>query len=217
MKPSKKKRIQPPRLPKDLSPCRGAFENLEDEDRLNCFEVSEETVEDIRSEKVEFRQGVFRNVVFKEVSFKGADLEDVEFEGCDFSNTNWRGVSVSRTVFKNCKLVGADFSESWMRDVCFRRCKGRYGNFRFSSWNRVSVSDSDFAQGDFASMELEAVEFIDTEFAGCQFSKTKLADVDLSTCGIEGVGIGMEDLRGGVFSPEQAVLLSGLMGIVVKD
>ncbi len=48
-------------------------------------------------------------------------------------------------------------------------------------------------------------------------SGTKLKGVDLSSCDIEGIGVRIENLSGAVVSPLQAVSLSRLIGVVVKQ
>ena len=49
-----------------------------------------------------------------------------------------------------------------------------------------------------------------------EFSGTNLKGIDLTSCEIDGIGARIEDLNGVIVSPEQAISLSGLMGIVVK-
>jgi len=40
--------------------------------------------------------------------------------------------------------------------------------------------------------------------------------VDLSSCDIEGIGAGIEDVKGAIVSPAQAILLAGLLGIIIE-
>ncbi|EGT4933197.1 pentapeptide repeat-containing protein, partial [Clostridioides difficile] len=45
---------------------------------------------------------------------------------------------------------------------------------------------------------------------------TKLSGIDFTTNNIEGIEIGIDDIRGAIFDVSQAIDLTKLMGIIIK-
>lgn len=87
---------------------------------------------------------------------------------------------------------------------------------RFSRLKQVILEKCLFESGDFQNAELSKVRFDNCVLRLCQMSGTRLTDIDLSNCDIEGLGVRMEDLKGAIVSPAQAVDFSKLFGLVVK-
>jgi uncharacterized protein YjbI with pentapeptide repeats len=71
-------------------------------------------------------------------------------------------------------------------------------------------------QADFQQVKLARVSFTGCDMTQVRLSGTKLKDVDLSTCSIDGLGVSLEDLPGVIVSPAQAVDLAKLTGLIVK-
>ncbi len=216
-KKNKRLKILSPKLPLELADAKCQEGQFADGEQLCGILFSNCILEDIKAEKMSFKQTVFRNVEFRRTYFAGADIEDARFENCDLSNMDLGGAIIHRTVFENCKMLGANFSGAALQNVIIDNCNACYVNFRFSNFKRTLLKESAFCMGDFQSSEFLDVTLEDDDLSKAQLSGTGLCGIDLSTCLIEGIGVRMEDVEGVMVSPGQAVLLSGLMGIVVKD
>lgn len=210
-------KIVGPKLPKGLE-CLSTFDQrIEDEDQIANMELVDCIIERQVAEKVSFKHVVFRNVTFSDVSFDSADIEDVLFENCDLSNSFFRGSILNRVQMINCKLVGANFTDTSFINVEISRSNGQYASFRFSHCKRFRILDSIMPYVDFQSVDFNEMFFEKTELQGGQFSGTKLNGIDFSTCDITNIGVGLEEIRGASVSSLQAVGLSGLLGISIKD
>ncbi|MDU4622450.1 MAG: pentapeptide repeat-containing protein, partial [Clostridioides difficile] len=55
-----------------------------------------------------------------------------------------------------------------------------------------------------------------TNLKKANFNGTKLSGIDFTTNNIEGIEIGIDDIRGAIFDVSQAIDLTKLMGIIIK-
>lgn len=210
-------RIDKPKIPRNLPLVTDFDVRIYDEDQVTSKLISGCKLEGQNAEMVSFKNVVFRNVTFTDVSFVRADIEDVRFENCDLSNIDLSDSILNRVQIENCKLVGANFTEASLLNVVISNSNGRYANFRFLYCKKFVIEDSIFTYSDFQSSELNEIRFLDTELQCCQFSGTKLKGVDMSTCDISNIGVGIDEIRGACVSSLQAVSLSTLLGLKIKD
>jgi len=209
--------IQKPRIPDCLALSNGIAESFRDEDIFCCKLFENCSIEGENAEKVSFKQVLFRNVDFKRTAFARVEFEDVRFENCDLSNMELGGAIIHRVEFDNCKMVGLKLSGAAIHNTAMDKCNCKYSNLRFSFCKRFEARDSILDSSDFQGSEMVDVRYEDTSMRHCQMSGTSLCGIDISTCAIEGIGIRMEDMKGAVVSPEQAVMFAAMMGLSVKD
>ena len=103
-----------------------------------------------------------------------------------------------------------------MRNVAFIECNGQYANFRFTDCKQVIFSECNLRSSDFQESQLIKVEFKNTNITQIQMYGTRLKGIDLSSCELDGLGARIEDVKGAIVTPAQAISLAGLMGIVIK-
>ena len=72
-------------------------------------------------------------------------------------------------------------------------------------------------EGSLSMCTMDNVLFEHTDFSECEFAHTKLKDIDLSSCELDGFAVTPEDLKGVIVNEEQAVACAKLLGIVVKN
>lgn len=53
-------------------------------------------------------------------------VDSVEFTGCDLASLRWTDSKITRSVFRDCKLLGAALDDITLDDVCFDNCKLDY-------------------------------------------------------------------------------------------
>lgn len=218
MKKSKKvQKIETPRFPEEMLLVEKAVKNIEDEQQIFASIFTDCTFDAEIAENVCLKETIIKNTTFHDTAFRRADIEDARFENCDLSNMDFSNASFNRVEFIDCKLLGANFGESSLRSVSICRCNAGYANFRFSHWNGVNIEESALCFTDFQFSRFIAVRLMNTDLREGQLSGTKLDGIDLSTCNISGLGVRIEDLKGVAVSPVQAVMLSGLMGVVVQE
>ena len=161
----------------------------------------------------------FENCRFSESSFEKTSFTDCIFKGCDFSNCGGTDCYICRCEILSSKLIGANFSNSVFKEVLFRSCICTYAVFDGSSVRNVCTEGCDFSSAELSCCTLKGFAPSDSRFIGASFFKTMLKGTDFSDCQLEGIKIseGFPELKGAVVSPSQALELSALLGIKIKD
>jgi uncharacterized protein YjbI with pentapeptide repeats len=128
-------------------------------------------------------------------SFIAADLRhlemvDVLVEGSDFSGGVMEEATLSRVVFKNCRMCGLSMPRSQMRDASFCDVRLDDVNLRVSTGERMLFEHVNLERGD-----LYGVHFTSTCFFDCD-----LRGVDVSGSRLEGSkfhGSDLSEIKGG--------------------
>ena len=66
-------------------------------------------------------------------------------------------------------------------------------------------------------MTLKQAEFADCDLTRATIHMTAMKGVDLRTCRLDGLNIGIQDMRGMVVTPLQASELARLLGLVIRE
>ena len=124
---------------------------------------------------------------------------------------------MERVQFCNCKLVGIDMTEASMRNVALNSCNASYAALR-----NIKCAKSAFHNTSFSEADIYAATFADVKFISCnldrvQLTGTKLAGIDLSTCQFYQLALTLNDLRGCIIAPAQALTLATIFGVVIKE
>ncbi|MCR8843956.1 pentapeptide repeat-containing protein [Paenibacillus sp. SC116] len=206
-----------PKLPQALD-CVPASELwLADEQMLSYALYQDGIIEHQNAASVSFEKVIFQNVTFRDMSLPKLELTDVRFDNCDLSNVDFSGVIAHRVEFRNCKLMGIDLLSSTLRHLSFQRCLGDYATFRFANIKHTEFIESSFVKSDFYHSVLSDIYFKETNIDQAQFSSTKLAGIDISGCHFFNLGVTLEDLKGCMISPAQAITLSKIFGLIIKE
>ncbi len=144
-------------------------------------------------------------------------LVDCLLESSDFSNLDFTRQTFFRTHFVRCKLVGTDFSGSRFVDCLFEDCILPYSNFSETEWKDCEIRNCDCTHSFFSSLKQKNLKFKNVTLREAEMLDSDLKDVDISDCTIDGGLFNPKSLNGLSVSREQAVSLSKLLGLVVKD
>ncbi|ASS64981.1 MULTISPECIES: pentapeptide repeat-containing protein [unclassified Paenibacillus] len=179
--------------------------------------VREAAVEERNTERSVAERVLWQHVTFADCRLDRLELTDCRFENCDLSNIRLDGAVLHRVEFHSCKLVGADLSGAVLRNVLFEDCQADYASFRFGNFKGVKFSGSSLNHADLYRSELAKTAFEDVQLDRAQLSGTRLSGIDLSTCEFHHLGVEMEDLKGCIIAPAQAILFTRIFGLVVKE
>lgn len=142
---------------------------------------------------------------------------DCRFLNCDLSNLDLSRHSFFRTHFVDCKLLGTDFSSSRFVDCSFERCKIQYANFSETEMKDCQMADSECTRTFFHRFTQKNLKLKNVDLSGCEFLESDLRELDISTCKINETTFQIKSVNGLTVNTDQAVALSTLMGLVVKD
>lgn len=159
----------------------------------------------------------FSHVQFAGCKLKATHLTDVRFEYCDLSNISFAESSLFRVEFISCKLVGTNLPEAVLNHCRMQNCSARYLNLSMSKINQAEFAACDLRNSDFSGCKLTSVGFTGCELIEAEFSHTPLRGIDLSEAHIGGIRVNLPDIRGAIVNTGQAMELTSLLGLVIKD
>jgi uncharacterized protein YjbI with pentapeptide repeats len=106
--------------------------------------------------------------------------DSVEFTGCDLAQLHWTGEKISRTVFRDCKLMGATLDDITLDNVVFEGCKLDYTAFtRVRATSPVIFAKCSLREAAFAACDLGAALFDDCDLRLAEFDGGKFRGLDL--------------------------------------
>ena len=182
-------------------------------DRIESVRIENDTIESCTADS--FLECELKRVVFQG-RVRGILFADVTFEHCDFSNAELDESQFRRCSFHNCRLMGTTFIRSVLEDVTLERCTAVYANFNRSAWKYAEWKECSFKEAGFGGCSFQDVKLGECDFTGCDFLETKLAGMDFSDSVLQQITVRPQDLKGAVFSYEQAVLCASLLGVTIK-
>ena len=217
MKPAKKKTAACPaalRLEAMLPVDAGILSQQADDwtDRS----VERGTVGPLAAEHALWHNCLFRNVTFTDCRLHSAQLSDIRFEGCDLSNLALDGAALNRVEFVGCKLLGAALPDATLNHVRLERCNGRYLNLSGSRLRQVRFTECDLTEAALNDCRLDGVAFEGCTLRSTEFSHTPLRGIDLRQSQLGDLRLTVDDLRGAIVAPSQALDLLPLLGVVVR-
>lgn len=165
---------------------------------------------------IEFNGCHFKNVCFSRIP-TSVSFYDCIFEACDFSNVTLDNASFMRCRFSNTKLMGLILSNVSMQDVSFSSCMFDYASFLESSITKCIFQNSSIKEVRFFKVKYHLVEFETCEIVRIENISTSLKDIDFSSCLLIGGTFSLPDLRGVILNSEQALEVTKLFGILIKD
>ena len=118
---------------------------------------------------------------------------------------------------RNCKLVGINMTEASLRNVVLNNCNASYAVLRYFKCSNSAFDNTSFTEADIYAATLANVSFAGCNLDRVQFSATKLAGIDLSTCHFYQLALTLNDLRGCIIAPAQAITLAAIFGVVIKE
>lgn len=210
-------RIAAPMMEPQTDSVKSLKELFEEEETVAHLHFARFTEEYITRPYRTIKNCTFTGMHFSECQLKSAQLSDVRFENCDLSNISFAESSLYRVEFISCKLVGTNLSETTLNHVRLTDCSGMYINLSMSKMNQVSFHNCDFRNGSLNDSRFTAVEFPGSILLEADFSHTSLRGIDLRTSRINGIILGINDLRGAIVSSLQAMDLLPLLGVVIED
>lgn len=213
--------VQKPKLSKkNLSKQKinAAFhQHLSDEEALYGQAFEKDILEYGIFRRLEIRDCEFLGTFFDHLELPDGYLLDVLFKECDLSNAKFNHTLFRRVTFQSCKLSGTDFSDAMFDHVLFENCRMNYTNLSHMKIKAAYFKDDDLSDSSLMENDLKKVGFDHCNLTRAELLHSSLYQKDLSNCDIEGITLSFDDLKGAIVSHEQALALSLLLGIHIKE
>lgn len=166
-----------------------------------------------------FDDVVFRSCVFDGVDWNGSTFRDVVFRGCRFIRCNMEGCWLNRCDFVDCSAPGLNLLRARLSSVSFVSCDLSYANFSEGRIGPLAARDTRLTEAALQGAKLGQLRLDNCDLTRVDVFKTSLSGVDVSRCAFAApvVSGDYRELRGLIVNAEQALALSGLLGIQLAD
>lgn len=212
--------IDPPRIARALEPCSeyldGTVAKLRDRQEFRELCLSGVNFTGGQADSLTIDTASLSKVNLSATELRSVRITDAVYDSCDLANSTWKECSCLRVKMAGSRMTGVRCNEAQLSSVLFSHTNLRLAQFRFAAFERVRFEHCDMAGADFYSADLRNTVFVDCELTEAQFCGAKLAGADTRGSRIEGLQIIPENLKGLIVDSLQAVLLSSVVGLVVK-
>ncbi len=202
-------RLQSTANPEELSGG-GEFVAIE-EKRLQDLERADLKIGTFRIEgslleRVQLAGGQFGSVMWK----------DVRLVGCDLANIRAHRIVLLRGELIDCRLTGFRAAALDWQDVLIRNGDARYAQLQGGKFRTCEFDGCNWQEADLQEADLTGSIFRSCNLVGADFHRTKLQNADFRTSEVEGMLVGMNDLRGAIVDPAQAMVFARVLGLQIK-
>jgi uncharacterized protein YjbI with pentapeptide repeats len=170
-----------------------------------------------RDQRVSFIGGVLKNVSLTDTNARRLLLNDVRIESSDLANIDCSAAAFERVEIIGTRLTGAICNEAQWKSVLFRECRMDLAMARMAVMQDCVFEDCNLTQADFYAADLTKAIFRRCDLSRADMAQAKLTGADLRDCRIDGMRGTPAAMEGLTISPDQAVLLISLFGVIVKQ
>jgi len=185
------------------------FVTIQDQ-RLQDLERSHLRVNTLRIqgsvlERVQLAGGQFGSVVWK----------DVRLVGCDLANIRAHRFALARVEFVDCRLTGFTATALDWQDVLIRNGDVRYAQFQGGRFRTSEFDGCNWEEADLQNADLSGSVFRSCNLTRADLHGAKLQNTDFRKSELEGLLVGINDLRGAIVTPAQAMVLAQVLGLQI--
>lgn len=201
-----KKLLQP--IPAEKLFEKSFFENI----LVTDADMSERT-----SDELSLERAYIEGVNFNQVELKEMSVVDSIFNKCSFAGAVIEKSYFSRLEISSTRLQGIGLSELTATDTTFISSKLNGANFRYAKLKNVLFKSCDLTGIDFIGAHLKNVVFENCDLSESIFSQTQLHEVSFSGSNITDIVINTESIKEVFVDTGQAIYLSSLFGLRIRD
>jgi uncharacterized protein YjbI with pentapeptide repeats len=144
------------------------------------------------------------------MTFEHLKIWDAILVRVDLSATRCFEAGLLRSELLGCRMSGAQFGESTIKDVVFENCKLNMVSFRKCYLERVVFRNCVLDEADFIGATLKDVVFTDCELRQTDFNRVRCTRVDMTRADISEIK-GVTSLKNVRIRSEQMMTLAPLL------
>lgn len=208
--------LKAPKIPKSGLAKGLPDDQIQDQAYYTQLTLMHENLTDQIANHLTFDQVLFQSIRMSNTRLKKVQLLDSRFTTCDLANAEWAEANLRRVELIDCQLTGFRAIEAVVQDALFKGCNGSFAQFRFATLKQVRFEHCDLSEADFQEASLSDVTFIGCNLHHVEMSGAKLVGVDLRGSKIDGLRAGLNELKGAILDPGQALAFVRGIGIRVE-
>lgn len=166
----------------------------------------------------------FEDCHFSQCNFSGSDLSNCIFINCDFSDCDFTSSKINQTAFqtvcfKNCKLLGMDFSHinPFLFTLSAEDCQMNLCNFSELKMEKSVFHNCQILEAYFWNTNLSETQFSECNLEGSLFENTNLSKADMSTAWNFNINPDTNNIKGALFSKNNLIGLLSKYHIKVSE
>ncbi len=207
--------IHPPRLPKPMPTDEP--EPLADHAHVFQRALNSLDYNNLASRGLILEQIRARKVQLLRSNLPGLRVVDSLLETCEISGSEWETAFFRRVSFQGCRLMGTQMLEGLFEDVEFVNCQMEGLSAVSAKFKNCRFSKCILRKASFDGADLPGVAFSECDLTEADFHLAKMKGVDFRTAQIGGLRVGVEEMRGAIIAPHQALQVVGLLGVQIRD
>ncbi len=150
--------------------------------------IEDQTFNGITFQKTNFVRGDYEGCQFLNCQFTQVDLSnfnfvDCHFADCDLSLMKFKNTALKTVTFKNCKLLGADFSvvNPFLLSLAFEKCVLNLASFYKLKLKATQFKTCSLKETDFTACDLSQALFKECDLLHATFYTTILAKANFQS------------------------------------
>ena len=204
-----------PDLPRHLEPLEcgssgGEITLIEERHVQDCDWTNTKTgalrMEGSVLERVQLAGGQLGSVVWR----------DVRLVGCDLANLLAHRMTLVRVELIDCRLTGLRASSLDWQDVLVQNGDARYAQLQGGNFRACEFKTSNWQEADLRGADLSGAVFRSCDLTRADLQSAKLNHADFRGSEVEGMLVGVNDLRGTIVDPAQAMVFARLLGLQIR-
>jgi uncharacterized protein YjbI with pentapeptide repeats len=172
---------------------------------------------DTNTDNIHINCGLLKKITLSKSKFNKLKLLDVKIIDSNLSNLISYDANFIRVEISKSKLTGLQLLNPILEHVCIEGSNAQYLQLRFGNCHKVIFKNCDLKGSDFTGTNLTSCEFINCDLTDSEFSGAKLQGTDLRGSNLEKVHIGISEIKGAIVNTSQALYLTGILGIDIRD
>jgi uncharacterized protein YjbI with pentapeptide repeats len=206
----------PPQIPKHMRPNESLGAPLEDDAEYTGLLVVNGDMSESAAHHVTFSQMQFQRCRWQQTRLTAATMRDVRFTVCDVSQGEWDESFVWRGELIESRLLGWRAAKAHLRDVRFTECNANYAMLPAAKCETVRFERCLLQHASFVDADLRGAVFDRCDLTEANLHGANLMGADLRGSVLEGIRVGVKELRGAIVDFQQAAVLVQMLGVVVK-
>ncbi|MGC4050507.1 MAG: pentapeptide repeat-containing protein [Paludibaculum sp.] len=138
---------------------------------------------------------------------------DVRLVNCDLANLKAQRMVLERVEFIDCRLMGLSAAALDASDVLILNSDARYASLQEARFRNSEFEGSNWQESDLRSADLSGTVLRTCDLARADLQGATLRETDFRTSHLEEMKVGLNDLRGAIVEPGQAMILTRVLGV----
>jgi uncharacterized protein YjbI with pentapeptide repeats len=223
MKPARAKKLvafkrDGPDLPAELESAEAPDKLFTDEELVS---IEQKGLQDLERTSLNISTFRIEGSVLERVQLAGgrfgcAVWKDARLVGCDLANLHAHRITLVRVELIDCRLVGFHATVLDWQDVLIREGDVRYSQFQGGKFRACEFDGCNWQEADLQGADLTGSIFRSCNLARADLRTTKLENTDFRKSEVDGMVVGIGDLKGAIVDPAQAMIFARLLGLQIR-